>query len=137
MREQLGVERFVNVTRVWNNAPLAIASAIGDSMIQTFREQLIDIEQLFFSWLARVVISAALVGCAWIDDAPPLDIAAHLIAGYVALRVVFEFKAFMGALPIDLRVLKVGGALFAQLLLGLSFLAVASFTERLAMLVVG
>jgi len=106
-------------------------------MIQTFREQLIDIEQLFFSWLARVVISAALVGCAWIDDAPPLDIAAHLIAGYVALRVVFEFKAFMGALPFDIRVLKVGGAFFAQLLLGLSFLAVASFTERLAMLVVG
>jgi len=125
------------VTRVWNNAPLAIASAIGGSVIQTFREQLIDIEQLFFSWLVRVVISAALVGCAWIDDAPPLDIAAHLIAGYVALRVVFEFKAFERALPFDLRVLKAGGAFFAQLLLGLSFLAVASFTERLGMLTVG
>ena len=106
-------------------------------MIQTFLEQLIDFEQLFFSWLVRVVISAVLVGCAWIDDAPPVDIAAHLIAGYVVLRVVFEFKAFMQVLPFDVRVLQAGGAFFAQLLLGLTFLAVASFTERLAMLAVG
>ena len=125
------------MTRVWNNAPLAAARSIGGSVIQTFREQLIEFEQLFFSWLVRVVISAALVGCAWIDDAPPLDIAAHLIAGYVALRVVFEFKAFMRALPFDVRVLQAGGAFFAQLLLGLSFLAIASFAERLAMLAVG
>jgi hypothetical protein len=35
-------------------------------------ESIVAFENLFFTWLVRVMAAAVLVGSAWIDDAPPL-----------------------------------------------------------------
>ena len=90
-------------------------------------------EEIFFTWLIRVFVAATLVGCAWIDDAPPLDIAATLIGVYVAIRVVTQFGNLMSAIPFENRVMKAAGAAFAVLLLGLSFLAIVTFIEHVAL----
>ncbi len=105
--------------------------------LSSLQQRLAPAEEIFFTWLLRVFAAAALVGCAWIDDAPPLDIAATILALYVAVRVVTQFGALVSAAPFENRALKVLFAVGALVLLGLSFLAVASFVERLAMSVAG
>jgi len=94
--------------------------------------QLRDFEALFFQWLTRVALAGVLAGCAWLDDAPPLDIAAVLISGYVLVRVTLEFAHFRETLPISNPLACAAAAMFAQLLLTLSFITIASFTERWA-----
>ncbi len=85
----------------------------------------------------RVFAAATLVGCAWIDDAPPLDLGALLIALYVAVRVVTQFGSLMNAAPFENRALRVSFAVGALALLGLSFLSIAIFVERVALYVAG
>lgn len=94
-------------------------------------------ETIFFTWLNRVLVAGILVGSAWIDDAPPLDIAAMIIAAYVAIRVATLFGEFTAAAPFDSRALKIGFAVVALVLLGLSFLVVVTFVDRLAVFVAG
>lgn len=93
------------------------------------QDRLAPFEEIFFTWLARVIVAAALVGCAWIDDAPPLELAARVIAIYVAIRVVTQFGALFSSAPSDNRVLKAVFATVAILLLGLSFPSVVIFVE--------
>ncbi len=38
-----------------------------------FQNKLVTAEDLFFTWLLRVIVAAILVGSARIDDAPPLN----------------------------------------------------------------
>ena len=90
-------------------------------------------EEIFFTWLLRVFAAAALVGSAWIDDAPPLEIGALIIAIYVAVRVVTQFGSLAAAAPFENRALKTTFAVGALVLLGLSFLVVAIFIDRLAL----
>lgn len=105
--------------------------------LSSLQERLAPAEEIFFPWLARVMAAAALVGSAWIDDAPPLEFAALLIALYVAARVASQFGALVSAAPFRNRVLKVGFALGALALLGGAFFIVAIFVERLALSVAG
>ena len=46
----------------------------------SLQERLAPAEEIFFTWLVRVMVAAVLVGSAWIDDAPPLEIAAAIVA---------------------------------------------------------
>ncbi len=85
----------------------------------------------------RVFAAATLVGCAWIDDAPPLEIGALIIAIYVAVRVATQFGNLVSAAPFENRAVKTLFAAAAIVLLGLSFVVVAIFVERLALSVVG
>ena len=103
--------------------------------VLTLHERLEPAEKIFFTWLTRVIAAATLVGSAWIDDAPPLGIAATIIAIYVAARVASQFGAFVSAAPFENRALKTIVAIFALVLLGLSFFVVAIFVERLALFV--
>ena len=103
----------------------------------SLRDRLVPAEEIFFGWLMRVFAAATLVGSAWIDDAPPLEIAARIIALYVAVRVATQFGNLAAAAPFEsrpLRMIFAGGAL---VLLGLSFLVVATLVERLAMSIAG
>jgi hypothetical protein len=103
--------------------------------LTSLQNRLAPAEEIFFTWLARVMAAAILVGSAWIDDAPPLEIVAVLIALYVAARIVIQFGALVSAAPLENRVLKILFALVALVLLAGSFAIVAIFAERVAMLV--
>ena len=105
--------------------------------LSSLQDRLAPVEEIFFTWLMRVFAAAILVGCAWIDDAPPLDLAAMIIATYVAVRVATQFGCLVSAAPFENRVLKTSFAVGALVLLGLSFLVVITFVERLALSVVG
>jgi hypothetical protein len=99
-------------------------------------ESIVTFEKIFFTWLVRVMAAAVLVGSAWIDDAPPLAIGAMIVAFYVAVRVASQFGNLVSAAPFKNQALKAIFAIGALVLLGLSFLVVAIFVERLAGLLV-
>ena len=42
--------------------------------LSSLQNRLIPAEEIFFAWLMRVFAAATLVGSAWIDDAPPLEL---------------------------------------------------------------
>ena len=99
----------------------------------SLQDRLVSAEEIFFAWLLRVFAAATLVGSAWIDDAPPLDLAAVIIAMYVAVRVATQFGNLAAAAPFESRPLRMIFAVGALVLLGLSFLVVATLVERLAL----
>ena len=105
--------------------------------LSALENQLTPVEEIFFRWLTRVVIAATLAGSAWIDDAPPLELAALAITLYVVIRVVMQFGAFASAVPFKNQILKVLSALVALGLLGLSFLTVVTFVYHVAFLAAG
>ena len=105
--------------------------------LDALQDRLAPAEEIFFAWLTRVFIAATLVGSAWIDDAPPLEIAAMLIAIYVAVRVVTQFDRLATAAPFQHRALRVFFAVGALMVLGLSFLVIVTPVERLALSAVG
>jgi len=94
------------------------------------------VDRIFFTWLPRVCIAAVLVGAAWIDDAPPLELGAMLIAFYVAARIAMQFKAFADAAPFANRVLSGLFALGLFVLLGFAFIVVVIFVDQIALAVV-
>ena len=95
-------------------------------------DRLKPIENIFFTWLIRVAVAATLVGSAWIDDAPPLELAAMLIAVYVALRVLMQSGEFYRAAPFDHRVLRGLVTIVLLGLLGLAFIAIEIFAATLS-----
>ena len=101
--------------------------------LDALNDRLAPAEEIFFTWLTRVFVAATLAGSAWIDDAPPLDIAAMLVAIYVAVRVATQFGRLAAAAPLRHRALRVTFAVGALMVLGLSFLVVLTFVERLAL----
>ncbi len=105
--------------------------------LRALQDRLAPAEEIFFTWLMRVFAAATLVGCAWIDDAPPLGLAALIIATYVAVRVAMQFGNLVSAAPFEHRAVKTIFAVGALVLLGLSFVIVAIFVERLAVSVAG
>ena len=105
--------------------------------LSSLQDRLAPAEEIFFPWLVRVMAAAVLVGSAWIDDAPPLMIGAMIVAFYVAVRVATQFSNLVSVAPFKNQALKVIFAIGALVLLGLSFLVVTIFVERLARLVVG
>jgi len=100
--------------------------------IHSLHERLAPVEDIFFTWLMRVIATAALVGTAWIDDAPPLELAALILAVYVAFRVVTQFGNLVAAAPFRNRALNVIVAASALILLGFSFVVIAIFTQQVA-----
>lgn len=100
--------------------------------LSSLQDRLTPAEDIFFTWLARVFAAATLLGSAWIDDAPPLEIGAMVIAIYVAVRVATQFGRLAAAAPFEHRRLQVMFAAGALVLLGSSFLVVAILVERLA-----
>jgi len=106
------------------------------NILTAFENRLAPAEEIFFRWLNRVVIAAALAGSAWLDDAPPLELAAYLVTLYVAGRVVMQFGTFYSVVPFENWFLKGFAALIALILLGLSYLTVAYFVLQLAALTV-
>ena len=104
--------------------------------LNKLEDHLIPAEDIFFRWLTRVVIAAVLAGSAWIDDAPPLELAAFAITLYVVVRVIMQFGAFYSAVPFKSTFLKVLAAVVALLLLGLSFLTVVNFVYQLSVMTV-
>jgi hypothetical protein len=100
-------------------------------------DRLVPAEDIFFGWLMRVFAAATLVGSAWIDDAPPLELAAIAIALYVAVRVATQFGNFAAAAPCENRLLRMIFAAGALGLLGLSFLVIVTLVERLALSIAG
>ena len=103
----------------------------------SLQDRLAPAEEIFFTWLVRVFAAAILVGSAWIDDAPPLELGALIIAVYVAVRVATQFGNLFSAAPFGNRALKTIFAVGAIVLLGFSFLVVTIFVERLALSVAG
>ena len=101
--------------------------------LSSLQDRLAPAEEIFFTWLMRVFAAATLVGSAWIDDAPPLEIGAMIIAIYVAARVATQFGSLAAAAPFENRPLRVIFAVGALMLLGSSFLVVAILVERLAL----
>ena len=59
--------------------------------LDALHDRLAPAEEICFTWLTRVFVAATLAGSGWIDDAPALDIAAMLVAIYVAVRVATQF----------------------------------------------
>ena len=98
----------------------------------SLHDRLAPAEEIFFTWLMRVFAAATLVGSAWIDDAPPLEIGAMIIAIYVAVRVATQFGNLAAAAPFENRPLRVIFAAGALVLLGLAFLVVVTLVTHLA-----
>ena len=105
--------------------------------LDALQDRLAPAEEIFFTWLTRVFVAATLIGSAWIDDAPPLEIAATLLAIYVAVRVATQFDRLATAAPFRSRVLRVIFAVGALMVLGLSFLVIVTLVEQLALSAVG
>ena len=105
--------------------------------LRSLQDRLAPAEKIFFTWLMRVFAAATLVGSAGIDDAPPLEIGALVIAIYVAVRVATQFGNLVSAAPFESRALKTLFDVAALVLLGCSFLVVAIFVGRLAQSVAG
>ena len=105
--------------------------------INSLPNRLAPAEAIFFTWLIRVFAAATLVGSAWIDDAPPLELGAVVIAIYVAVRVAAQFGRLAAAAPFERRPLRAIFAVGALVLLGLSFLVVVTLVQRLALSVAG
>ena len=101
--------------------------------LSSLQDRLAPAEEIFFTWLMRVFAAGTLVGSAWIDDAPPLMVGALIIAIYVAVRVATQFGNLAAAVPFENRALKTIFAVGALVLLGVSFLVVVIFIERLAL----
>ena len=98
--------------------------------LDALQDRLAPAEEIFFTWLTRVFVAATLVGSAWIDDAPPLEIAATLIGIYVAVRVATQFDRLATAAPFQNRALQMIFAVGALMVLGLSFLVIVTLVER-------
>lgn len=105
--------------------------------LNAFEKRLAPTQDLFFTWLLRVMLSGALAGSAWIDDAPPLELGALLIALFVAAGLLSQFGAFLAAAPFRNRVLRTLFALLALILLGLAFPTTAIFVNTLALSATG
>ena len=105
--------------------------------LDALQHRLAPAEEIFFTWLTRVFVAATLVGSAWIDDAPPLEIAATLVAIYVAVRVATQFGRLAAAAPFRYRSLRVIFAVGALMVLGLSFAVIVTLVERLALSAIG
>lgn len=105
--------------------------------LASLEARLTPAEDLFFTWLPRVFAAATLVGSAWIDDAPPLEIVALLVGVYVAVRVASQYGALCSAAPFQNRVPSALFALVILALLGGAFLVVVTFVNRIALSVVG
>ena len=105
--------------------------------LTAFEARLVPAEHIFFTWLPRVFAAATLVGCAWIDDAPPLEVVAMLVGVYVAVRVVSQFGALSLAAPFQNRVLSAFFAMGIIALLGGAFLVVVIFVDHISVLVAG
>ncbi len=105
--------------------------------LNSLQGRLAPAEEIFFTWLTRVFAAATLVGSAWIDDAPPLELAAAIITIYVAFRVATQFGRLAAAVPFANRALQVTFAVGALVLLALSFLVVVTLVDRLAVSVAG
>ena len=88
-------------------------------------------EDIFFTWLPRVFAAAILMGSAWIDDAPPLEIVALLVGVYVAVRVASQYGPLCSAAPFQNPVPSALFALFIIALLGGTFLIIFTFAERI------
>ena len=104
--------------------------------ISSLQDRLEKPETLFFKWLIRLTIAGVLVGTAWIDDAPPLELAALIITLYIVFRVVMQLSDFYQTAPFENSILRGYFAIFCAALLALSFLTVAIFTESVAIHVV-
>ena len=105
--------------------------------LDTLQDRLAPAEEIFFTRLTRVFIAGTLVGSGWIDDAPPLEIAAVLVAIYVAVRVVTQFGRLPAAAPFQHRALRAIFAVGALMALGLSFLVIVTLVDRLALTAIG
>ncbi len=102
------------------------------TVFASIQEKLIPFENLFYTWLVRVFLAATIAGVAWIDDAPPLELAAYAISIYTALRILMHFGEFMTAAPFGNRILQAISAVSAVLLLTLAFPSIAIFTRVIA-----
>ena len=100
--------------------------------LNSLQDRLASAEEIFFTWLTRVFAAATLVGSAWIDDAPPLELGAMVIAIYVAVRVATQFGSLAAAAPFERQPLRVIFAVGALVLLGLAFLVVVTLVAHLA-----
>ena len=105
--------------------------------LDALQDRLAPAEGIFFTWLTRVFIAATLVGSGWIDDAPPLEIAAVPVAICVAVRVVTQFGRPAAAAPFQHRALRAIFAVGALMVLGLSFLVIVTLVDRLALSAIG
>ena len=103
----------------------------------SLHDRLAPAEEIFFTWLMRVFAAGTLVGSAWIDDAPPLELAAAIITIYVAVRVVMQLGRLTAAAPFESRPLRVTFAAVALVLLGLSFVVVVTLVDHLTFSIVG
>ena len=100
--------------------------------LNSLQDRLAPAEEIFFTWLTRVFAAATLVGSAWIDDAPPLELGAMVIAIYVAVRVATQFGRLAAAAPFESRPLRAIFAVGALVLLGLAFVVVVTLVAHLA-----
>ena len=105
--------------------------------LESLHDRLAPAEEIFFTWLTRVFAAGTLVGSAWIDDAPPLELAAAIITIYVAFRVVTQFGRLAAAAPFERRPLRLIFAAGILALLGLSFLVVVTLVDHLTVSVAG
>lgn len=105
--------------------------------LASFETRLAPAEDFFFTWLPRVIVAATLLGAAWIDDAPPLEVVAILVGIYVVARIVWQFNALLSAAPFQNRILNAFFVLGMFILLAGTFLIIVTFVDRIASSVVG
>ena len=105
--------------------------------LASFETRIAPAEKIFFTWLPRVFATGVLVGCAWIDDAPPLELAAILLGIYVAFRVALQFGPLSSAAPFQNPILSALFALMNLVILVFAFLIIVTFINRIALSVVG
>ena len=104
--------------------------------LASFEARIAPAEKIFFTWLLRVFVTGVLVGCAWMDDAPPLELAAYILGVYVAVRVALQFGPLSSAAPFQNPVLSALFALLNLVILVFAFLAIVTFINRVAFSVV-
>lgn len=120
-----------------DNQPVARVTKPMLKALDSLQKRLAPAEEIFFTWLIRIFAVAILAGTAWIDDAPPLELAAVIISSYVGIRVLSQFGPLMVAAPFNNPVLKTLFALVALVLLSLAFPVIAIFSYQLALSAVG
>ncbi|MDP1932949.1 MAG: hypothetical protein Q8L60_15975 [Gammaproteobacteria bacterium] len=105
--------------------------------LSALEKRLAPAEDLFSTWLLRVFLAGVLVGSAWIDDAPPLELGALIVAVYVSIGLLAQTGAFFAMAPFENRALKVFFVILNFIVLLFAFTTVSIFASTLAMAAIG
>lgn len=105
--------------------------------LAAFDARMEPFEKVFFTWITRIIMAGVFIGTSWIDDAPPLELAAFVFTAYVGIRILSQISVMHSAIPLKNAVLSGFFTLVALLVVLMSFFTITTFSFALSEMAVG